>query len=129
VKQCCNIGLGAGPSRVQEVHEGDSNKVANFIIKYCTEVLIAGGVSESFQHACSECRRTIEKALLHRDRFLLPTVVAVPRDLCSANRQLTLIPLPVMKLRTLKAFLMGQKDRALRTRRNAARNETWMSLL
>jgi hypothetical protein len=76
-----DIELEEGPGNVREDCVGDSNKIAGFIIRYCTEMLAAAGISESLQRACIASRRVIETSLGHGD---LSSVTDAARELHSA---------------------------------------------
>jgi hypothetical protein len=87
VKQWRRIALQERPSRVHDGSVGDRNKVANFTVQYCTEMLnSAGGAPKHFQQACSECPRAIENALRHRGHNLSSIVEVVARELSSSSR-------------------------------------------
>jgi hypothetical protein len=77
-------GLEEGPAKVREVTEPDWNKIANFVVQYCRELLTAVGIPEPFPSACSECRRAIAQALRHRDQNLSSIVETAARELQSA---------------------------------------------
>jgi hypothetical protein len=79
-----DIFLEEGPAKVQEVREPPWNKIANFIIRYCTELLSAGGICKPFRRACRECRSAIETALRHRDPNLSFMVADATRKLHSS---------------------------------------------
>jgi hypothetical protein len=79
-----DIGLEEGPAKAREVSETDWNKIANFLIQYCTELLTAVGIPEPFPDACGECRSAIEQTMRHRDQNLSSIVQAAALSLHSA---------------------------------------------
>jgi serine/threonine protein kinase len=91
LKSCWNptdkwhdLGLEERPGRIREVAEIDWNKIANFIIQYCHELLDASRVPESLRGVCTHCLAAIAETLSRSDQNLSSIVEAAARELYSA---------------------------------------------